>query len=374
MQARRGSVTAAGAVADQIFQQLCGGRGTAEAARYVAVPGNGLARWLLPAGSREIREVLGSWAPQRVWSRVAWTAVRAANQIGRVAEIPGASVLEIEGARGAEWASMGWRWGEPPIPVVYLGTPGPRRKAVVHLVERGSGRCKAVVKVPLTEEAKAAVRHEAEVLEALESEQYERSPRLLHVDWARGIATQTFVEGRPGARRLTAEFWWLLESLLLPGENTTLAAHAAKCAREIDREDEKTVERRLVAEALDELRDDSPLLACWEHGDFTPWNIKRAPDGRCALLDWEEAQRRGLPLQDAFHFLHMQDLLFEARPKLHAAEVCDNAIRMGIPPGQCRKLEVAYLVGAYLKCLKQGNHQRVQFLDSTLALLRRKVA
>jgi hypothetical protein len=367
-------VTAARAVAEQVFRQLHDECGTVEMARLVAVPGNESARWLLPAGTWKIGEVLRSWAPHRVWSRVAWGAIRAANQIGRVAQFPGASVLEIEGAPTTDWASMGWRWGGPPIPVIYLGTPGPRRKAVVHLVERSSGRCKAIVKVPLTEQARAAILHEAEVLETLESERYERAPRLLHVDLARGIATQTFVQGRPAGKRPTNEFWWLLESLLLPGEYTAPAAHAAKWALDTDFKAEKAAERKLVAEALDELQDDSPLPACWEHGDFAPWNIKRLPEGGCALLDWEAAQRRGLPLQDAFHFFHMQDFLFERRPKLYAVEVCGDAVRMGIPPRQCRKLEMAYLVGAYVKCKKQGNHERARFVHSTLALLRRKAA
>ena len=145
------------------------GRGATETATYVAVPGNEMARWLLPAASPEIGRVLASWAPYRLWSRVAWAAVRAASQLGRTADLPGASVLEVEGTRGADWESLGWRGGEPPIPVIYLGTPGPRRKAVVHLVDRASGNCKAVVKVPLTEEAKTAILHEAEVLEALAS-------------------------------------------------------------------------------------------------------------------------------------------------------------------------------------------------------------
>src|ERR1019366_7909094 len=201
-------------------------------ATFVAVPGNEMARWLLPAASPEIGSVLASWAPYRLQSRVAWTAVRAASQLGWASEIPGVSVLEVEGTRGADWESLGWRGVEPPIPVVYLGTPGPRRKAVVHLVDRASSRCKAVVKVPLTDEATIALLREAEVLETLATERHEFSPRLLHVDWARGTTTQTFVEGRPGSRTLTPEGWKLLGGLGLPGETSTLAEHAESWARE----------------------------------------------------------------------------------------------------------------------------------------------
>lgn len=370
----RARVTAAEAIANQVFRQLRNDGGTTEIETFVAVPGNEMARWLLPAGAPEIGRVLASWAPYRWWSRVGWTAVRAASQIGRVAGIPGVSLLEVEGTRASDWASLGWRSSEPPIPVLYVGTPGCKRKAVVHLVERASGECKAVVKVPLTQEAKSVVLHEAEVLDALARENCELSPRLLHVDWARAISTQTFVEGRPGARKLAPEFWRILHSLLLPGETTSLAERANTLAEKIAFASDEAKESGRVVEAIEGFRDPAPLPACWEHGDFAPWNIKRLPSGGYALLDWEDAERKGLPLQDAYHFLHMQDFLFEGRPKMHAAEVEQEAIRMGIEPKQCRSLEVAYLTGAYLKCLNLHDRERIRFLSRTLGLCRRRAA
>ncbi len=361
-------------IANRVFRQMHNGGDTCETVTYTAVPGGEMARWLLPAASAEIRDVLASWAPYRLWSRVAWTAVRAASQLGRLAEVPGASVLEVEGTRGADWASLGWRWGDEPIPVIYLGTPGPRRKAAVHLVDRASGKCRAVVKVPLTDEAEAAVLHEAEVLETLAKERYPFSPRLLFVDRARGISTQTFVEGCPGGRTLTPEFRRLLRGLVLPGETTTLEEHADECSREFGLVKDNAPEIDDVAAAIEELRDRTPLPACWEHGDFSPWNIKRAADGDCALLDWEDARRNGLPLQDAFHFLHMQDFLFGGRPRLHAAEVREDATGTGVPPRQIRQLETAYLIRSYLRCLRKQNHERAYFVSRALGLRKGKAA
>ena len=363
----------ASALAHQVFEQLHDESCEVEAATYVAVPDNETARWLLPASHPEIGRTLAGWAPYRLWSRAAWAAVRAASRFGRMANIPGASVMQVSGTQSADWGLLGWRGCEPPIPVVYLGTPGPRRKAVVHLVDAASGRCKAVVKVPLTDEAKGAILHEAEVLNALDAERYELAPRLLHSDWARGIATQSYVEGQPASRKLTADCWQLLLTLQLPGESTSLAAHAAIWSREIACV-EHDAAGRLLADTIHELHDNSALPTCWEHGDFTPWNIKRLPEGGCALLDWEEAQRRGLPLQDAFHFLHMQDFLFEARPTLHAAEVWSGADEWSITLEQCRKLEIAYLVGAYLKCVRRHNRERARFVMNSLTLRQRKTA
>jgi hypothetical protein len=245
---------------------------------------------------------------------------------------------------------------------------------VIHLVDRPTGICEAVVKVPLTDEARIAVLHEAEVLDTLASERYEHSPRLLHVDWERAITTQTFVEGNHGSRKLTPDCWQLLRSLVLAGKTTTLAEHADTWARELRHTQNGWTESMTVAGEIEELRDDSPLPACWQHGDFTPWNIKRLNHGGCALLDWEDGQCRSLPLQDAFHFLHMQDWLFGERPKLHAAELWKEAVEMEVPFASINNLEAGYLVSSYLKCVREHNHERARFVSVTLALRLRKAA
>ena len=352
-------------IANRVFRNVRNGCPIADTAVYVAVPGNENARWLLPAGNSGIDGVLANWQPYRLKSRLAWAGVRAASKIGQVSEIPGSSVLEVEGASSTDWSELGWPGNEAPVPVIYLGTPGPRRKAVVHLADRVSGKCRAVVKVPLTDEARVALLHEAEVLKAMAEARFEWAPRLLHVDHASGITTQDFVEGQPGSRSLGPEVWRLLGSLLLPGETTSLEAHAERWEQGIS----GAAGAASVASAVEELRDSTPLPACWEHGDFAPWNIKRLSDGRCALLDWEDARREGLPLQDAYHFLHIQDYLFEKRPRSHAAEVVtEAAATMGLTPTQCHKLEAAYLVGAYVRCMQRGNHERARFVERTLAL------
>jgi len=351
-------------IAESVFRQLTPTHGKGKLPRFVAVPGNDEVRWLLPFGGAKARQVLANWSPYRWRSRMGWAAIRAANLVGHVRELPGAVELAWNSGGGADWASLGWQGREEPIPVIYLGSPGPQRKAVVHLVERGSGKCQAVVKVPLAEEAKAAILHEADVLELLEKQRYGHAPRLLHVDPERGVTTQTFVEGHPGRRRLAPEHWRLLRSLLLPGETTSLSAWSAHWGHEAGS----------PAWAVEQLREDSPLPACWEHGDFAPWNIRRTTGGECALLDWENARRGGLPLMDAFHFLHMQNLLFGGRPQMYWPKLWDPAMEMGIAPSQVRSLELAYLVCAVVECTRQRNATRQRFLQATLELSRRRVA
>ena len=212
-----------------------------------------------------------------------------------------------------DWESLGWRGCEPPTAAVYLGTPGPRRKAVVHLVDRASGNCRAVVKVPLTDGAKIALLHEADVLMALA----ERTVINIHPDCYMSTGSEEsqrrrLCEGQSGSQKLTPEFWRLLRTLLLPDVRPRRWLITRMTWATGNRIEWASIPQKGGAwrRRSTVLRDDSLLPACWEHGDFTPWNIKRLSDGGCTLLDWEDAQRRRLPLQDAYHFLHMQDWLF----------------------------------------------------------------
>jgi hypothetical protein len=230
-----------------------------------------------------------------------------------------------------------------------------------------------VVKVPLTDDAKSAILREAGALEALGAEHVGSAPRLLHTDRAKGITTQSFVEGCSGSRKLGPENWQLLRSLLLAGESTSLAEYVPGWKWALESCADDWAKSQCLA-AIDEVGDDSPLPACWQHGDLAPWNIKQLTDGRCALLDWEDAQRGGLPLLDVYHFLHIQDFLFDGRPRLHATEIGTGANGMGVSPALSRKLEGAYLIGGFLKCVQRDNRKHAEFVSKALALWRRRAA
>jgi len=357
-------------VADQVFRQL----GTESAKRnvisLVALPNRAEPRWLLPAGETSLAQVLSSWAPYRAWSRVAWSAIRAANRIARPELLPGTASITIGAEAPAHWREVGWRETGDPIVVIYVGTPGPRRKAVVHLVERESGRCRAVVKVPLTNAAQRSILHEASVLGELENEHYRHAPTVTYVDWSRGITTQTFAAGAPAPRKLTSGVLSLLASLAHRGEVTCLRRHAERWARELG---EHSAHPSAV-EALATLQEEEPLPGFWEHGDFAPWNIRLAADGGLALLDWENALRLGLPLMDLFHFLHMQDFLFGGAPRAHFLRVRDFAITMRVSLRHVRKLETAYLVSSYAAGLREYQEKRSQHMIGALQRLREVVA
>jgi hypothetical protein len=286
--------------------------------------------------------------------------------------VPGVATSTVAGFDGIDWTSVGWKSSTKPVAAVYLGTPGPSRKAVIHLLDPSSGICQMIVKVPINETASPAILREADLLVGLDAEGCTFGPRLLSVDRDRGIAAQTFLPGTNGSRRLLPEYLQLLRSLGLTGEMTSIVEHAATLQEQLLWSVDSGGDLASVMAALSQLCDAKPLPAFWVHGDFAPWNIKHASDGAAALLDWEDARRGGLPLHDAFHFLHIQDYLFGKRPTSHARALNHFAGVVGLTASQCRKLEIAYLAHSYLQRLNGHQPRHSLFLLDTLDLVLRE--
>jgi hypothetical protein len=263
-----------------------------------------------------------------------------------------------------DWWTLGWRLTSPPYPLVYLGTPGPKRKAVVHLIDRDSKRCELIVKVPLTEAAKDAIKHDAQALLELQTARFAGAPRLVAFDSKSAISSQTVVPGKRCGLKFTREVVDLLPSLLLPGQSITLreiALQLASCTADFNFGD-----LALVSAAFDQLDDTTELPATRIHGDFAPWNIK-LHDGSAVLVDWEEYQPCGLPLHDAYHFVHMTRYLFGKAPRscwqglrFHYAEPLTAVLRW--------KLELAYLLQRLFLEPALNDQKHKNFLMTTLRL------
>jgi hypothetical protein len=348
---------------------LQGHRDGAQTGQFLVVPGKGTPRWLLPERDPKIDSVLANWTPYRLGSRVKWAAICSAHRAGCLSALPGVGSVGMAGVEDIDWRPVGWSGTVTPVPVVYIGTPGVSRKAVVHLVNPVSGICEAIVKVPFTEAAQRAILREADVLQILADEGYTCAPRLLHVDRERAITTQTALNGKAGGRKFTDGYWAVLGSLLLAGESTAIVGHAAEWQEQLLWEVGCEADIGTMTSAMAELCDAGQVPAFWGHGDFAPWNTRQMADGRVVLLDWEDAQRGALPLQDAFHFFHMQDFLFSARPAAHSTRVERFAKGLGLLPTQCRKLEIAYLVHSYLQRRARREVQHAEYLLETLRVI-----
>lgn len=178
-------------LAQQVFAPLLQAVPPGDTAQnFLVLSGNGRPRWLLPARQRNLGSVLADWSPYRLDSRLKWRVVRAANRIGCLSLLPGMTTSTAGGTDSIDWKSVGWNSEIPPVTAVYLGTPGPSRKAVIHLLDSSSGVCQVIVKVPINEAARAAILREAEVLSSLAAERCTFAPRLLSVDRNRAISAQ----------------------------------------------------------------------------------------------------------------------------------------------------------------------------------------
>jgi len=321
-------------------------------------------RWLIPQENSLGQHTFSGWEPYRASSRVAWAAMKTALRWPGARRLPPCCQTTFEWLSELDWRALGWHQPSPPYPLVYLGTPGAKRKAVVHLIDRDSKRCELIVKVPLTEAAKEAIAAEAETLIELQSEGFVDAPRLVVFDPANSIASQSVVPGRRCGLQFNREVAELLQRLLRRGETITLRETAAwlpRAAGATNKEDSD-----LPARALEQLDDATELPAARVHGDFAPWNIK-LHEGSAALVDWEEYRPRGLPLHDAYHFVHLTRYLFGRRPR-----PCwqDLRFRYSMPLSSAIrwKLELAYLLHASAKELARSDRQHATFLLKTLCL------
>ncbi len=280
--------------------------------------------------------------------------------------LPAADPKHVDWIGELDWRALGWRRPALPEPLVYLGTPGPRRKAVVHLIDAASHACELIVKAPMTEGARVAIEHEAETLLRLQCEGFDAAPRLVAFDADKSVSSQTVMRGVRGGMTLTREVALLLRSLALPGQSITLQEAACPLKKEASRFELSAADARTIQRALEELDDTSELPAVRMHGDFAPWNI-RLQSGAAALVDWEDSEPRGLPLHDAYHFVHMARYLFGRSPR--------PAFRdMGLPRLAAsnsvlrRKLELAYLLQRLFREPAASNGAHAAYLLATLRL------
>ena len=333
--------------------------------QYVGGPAG--VRWVIPTDT-DVASVLESWSPYKFVSRMAWHSIRLAHLGRATAWLPGMGSLTVTNLHAIDWRRVGWKHGAAPVPVIYIGTPGPRQKAVMHLVNPVSGECEAVLKVPLRAGARESIVHESDVLAVMEDEFFTSAPSLLFSDRSLGVATQQFLPGKPGSRRWLPEYEKLLRSLLLPDEHTTLAGQASSWQDHPLWDSLDKPQMAALSAALAEQSRTTLLPACWMHGDFAPWNIRRASGNAPMLIDWEIAQRAALPLQDAFHFFHMQQFLFHRGPRSFAAAMETTAERMGVARPLSRTLELAYLARSFFSSISWDEQARADFLFKSLAL------
>ncbi len=326
-------------------------------------------RWLAPAGYRPRDESFLGWQPYRITSRFAWAAMKSAVRWGAAPFVLPPDNFYVQCIANLDWRELGWRHRSNPEPLAYLGTPGPTRKAVVHLIDPISHRCELIVKVPIAEGAKRAIRHEAQTLLQLQHEEFSAAPRLVALNQAAGIASQTVLPGSRAPLKCTREIAVLLQSLERHGERLNSHAVTSSLEAKLRALEITAADAAVIRQAIEQIDDGCDVPAVRIHGDFAPWNIKQQ-NGAATLLDWENSEARGLPLHDAYHFVHVARCLFGKRPRPMWQELRFRYAFDLIAP-QRRKLELAYLVGMLVSASMRPEQSYASYLLTTL---RRAVA
>jgi hypothetical protein len=333
---------------------------------YWVIPGKkGEPRWILPDDPTNTFGFLGQWRPYEFLSRAKWKLLMIAYRGKRLGCVPGVVPLHIIVPEEKNWDHLGWALAQPPVLVIYVGTPSPHRKAILCLVDSANGRVLSIGKVPLGPVAGVAINREADNLEKLAKEKPGRAPGTYFLDRKNGITTQEFIAGSPTSGRLTESHLDCLLDLAIPDE--TMSLH-----QEVETSENKIralgniapKDREVLMKALGKADDPAPLPAVWEHGDFAPWNLKRAQDGSLKAIDWEEASRSGLPLFDLVYFHLIQALELGEKdifPGVFVEFLNRYLDHLGIAREMAGKIVRAAIVRYWLRFHEAGDGARADF-------------
>ena len=334
--------------------------GTADLSVFV-ISQNGVPRWVIPENARRATRVLTSWKPYRLKSRAQWSAIVTACRLNMLGALHGVrrQTLRFDPAywsRRIPGFSNSWSI------VAYIGNPFPTRKALLFFVDKDA-RVQAVIKTPIYPAAKAAILNEANILAKLRDRL--PLPQVLFVDEQEGIAGQSWVEGLSLPRMFRAEHLELLTRLASETVRVRLSDWREPLADRIVRT-RPPVDSTLLERALSllDLRDE--MKSCVEHGDFTPWNLRRLQDGRLTLIDWEWAVEAGLPWQDVCRYFYLQDYLFREGANvwtvlMNNPLLAEYRLRLKLQPEMVRGLTARFLLRFLCDEHEEGNRDKMEY-------------
>lgn len=274
-------------------------------------PRLGPERWLLEVHYRRPLH-LETW-PQ---------ANRRARIIYRVARILGAFGLHLPSrqivlriAQGSPYDIYRQRFDAL---AVFLGTAGPNRKFVVFAKE---GDTAWFIKLPIGAQTFELARAEAATLNALaeDAELAGLVPRCFWIGDALALedvrstgATYATLENDEVLRVHDLLFARSQTEVPIGDLSRRLKSSGLKTTPHPDHDIAARIDRaRKAAGAFLDTLPPNTNVSCYEaHGDFTRWNVLRAPDGTARIIDWELFGLRPR-LFDPFHYIVSQSILVD---------------------------------------------------------------
>lgn len=362
------------------------------AERFWVVGGTKGPRWMIPAIHQYGLPVLSQWRPYGASSDLKWQLLLCAYRAGQLHRLPNLVSIGISGASTSNWQHLGGNEDRTFIPVIYIGSPGITRKAVVSAIDLHQKIVFGVAKIPLDQGATKNILREAEILTTLATAQPHLAPELLFVDRDRGITVQTAVPGKPVGKHLTTAHLEWLDRLYITDRTTSLQEQAAQLRQRIDRAldlnlnpksggtDVRDVQTRVCLPLLDRLLkaidDPTAVPATWVHGDFAPWNLKWTGNRTLAAIDWEESQPNGLPLYDLLHYYYIQSYLLNRRsnilPKIWRNPLlAEYFSSLNIDYSRFEKLALFYLADIWARSIENNKLDDAAFFITEISQILR---
>ncbi len=260
-------------------------------------------QWLIDVrAAAAAGQIWNSWIPYSRKSRVAWFLLRWALKLRLARFLPGVSLIQIPAIGFGPWLA-----GIPELanaaPVVFIGKPSVTRKLTVFLADERGGIA-AVAKLPLVSQAIDSIRNEEHALRNLNGI-VPGIPAVLRASFPPGVCVESWVEGKNVGRGFASEHLSLLLRLPRTGRAISMQRAFAALKESLKPETRAIADRIPVPGSCSR-----EIPSVWEHGDFTPWNLKRSAEGILIPLDWEYSSPEGLPLLDLCHFFYRQEYLF----------------------------------------------------------------
>ena len=313
--------------------------------RYRLLPSRSGAFWLVPELANKVAGVHRVFPMRNPVLRLVWSAWGMGLPVGIHQALDPHALGELLAvvAPGLQADSV----------VVYIGTPGAYRKAVLGIWAGGVAR--GVVKLALVPAADPWVAREARVLEHLKGWGGSFVPKLLRAGryGGRNFHVMEPIVGSPGPLRLTrahlAYSAWLLE--LEPtwyawNESPLFEEWLADISYKGLGHAFPPLEEGLIW--LENRLSHRRLPFGWAHRDFVPWNT-RWVKAKILLLDWEMARPHRPPGYDLVHFVSMQAAL-RGRSARIPWQTLRKWLELHAPEwaGLERELYVAYLLDQIL--------------------------
>lgn len=229
---------------------------------------------------------------------------------------PPAYLCDMAEQAGLDLHQYGWG--------LWAGGQYSSRKLLFFLVDRESASLRYLVKMVRDPSFNTRLENECAALKDLEARNFAHDHALPRVVFHGhhhhlAIVGETAVQGVPfkSKTRLTASCPYahaVIEWLTDLGATTASPDDVAPqdVARALNTLFERfqaiyrlpPAERDFLSEQIAALGNSrTPFPLVFQHGDPGPWNMLVTPDDTVALLDWESAEPKGIPLWDLFYFL-----------------------------------------------------------------------